>query len=322
MSAFVPLPLGQRIPGSVHSVSCSLPTMRAVVGYEEKDPDITRHLTSGYPRFLVHPFARQLAGKHHQAGRTLWLTSSARMAGELAQYLGAGAEVFADGNLHGVSHPENAELATRAKTFLQNVGGFLSSREAEDDLVQLGALPAAAAEILFPGDAAAEVKRHLRPAFPGAGDDDLFPASSGMNAVYAAFRALAELQAGYGRTVWIQLGWLYLDTISILKKFTAPGDYIYASDVFDRAAIERLFTEHGRRIAGIITEVPTNPLIQTPDLPWLVALARRHGATLILDPTVASAFNVNLLPYADVVTTSLTKYAASEGDVIAGLAVV
>ncbi|HXA80345.1 MAG TPA: PLP-dependent transferase, partial [Opitutaceae bacterium] len=41
-----------------------------------------------------------------------------------------------------------------------------------------------------------------------------------------------------------------------------------------------------------------------------------------LDPTVSSAFNVNLLPYADVVTTSLTKYAASEGDVIAGLAVV
>jgi cystathionine gamma-synthase len=338
MSAFVPLPLGQRIPGSVHSVSCSLPTMRDVVGYEEKDPDITRHLTSGYPRFLVHPFARQLAEKHRQAGRTLWLTSSARMAGELAQYLGAhstgsagspqagsgqaSAQVFATNDLNGVSHPENAELATRAKAFLQNVGGFLSSREAEDRLVRLGALPAAALENLFPGDATAEAKRHLRPAFPGAGDDDFFLASSGMNAVYAAFRALAELQAGYGRTVWIQLGWLYLDTIAILKKFTAPGDYIYARDVFDRATIEHLFTEYGPRIAGIVTEVPTNPLIQTPDLPWLVALARRHGAALILDPTVSSAFNVNLLPYADVVTTSLTKYAASEGDVIAGLAVV
>jgi cystathionine gamma-synthase len=329
MSAFAPLPLGQRIPGSVHSVSCSLPTMRAVVGYEEKHPDITRHLTSGYPRFLVHPFARQFAEKHRQAGHTLWLTSSARMAGELAQYLGASSQIFADPStssgqvgLNGVSHPENAELATRAKTFLQNVGGFLSSREAEDRLVQLGALPAAVPENLFPGDAAAEVKRHLRPAFPGAGDADFFLASNGMNAIYAAFRALAELQAGYGRTVWIQLGWLYLDTIAILKKFTAPGDYIYARDVFDRATLERVFTEHGPRIAGLITEVPTNPLIQTPDLSWLVALARRHGAALILDPTVASAFNVNLLPCADVVTTSLTKYAASEGDVIAGVAVV
>jgi hypothetical protein len=106
MSAFVPLPLGQRIPGSVHSVSCSLPTMRAVTGYEEKNPDITRHLTSGYPRFVVHPFARQLAEKHHQAGRTLWLTSSARMAGELAQYLGSSAQIFSDpsaGSAHSAS---------------------------------------------------------------------------------------------------------------------------------------------------------------------------------------------------------------------------
>jgi cystathionine gamma-synthase len=346
MSAFVPLPLGQRIPGSVHSVSCSLPTMRAVTGYEEKNPDITRQLTSGYPRFLVHPFARQLAEKHQQAGRTLWLTSSARMAGELAQYLGAhsassgqagfllrqgyggqagqaAAQIFAAGDLNGVSHPESAELAARAKAFLQNVGGFLSSREAEDHLVRLGVLPAAAPETHFAGDAAAEVKRHLRPAFPGVDDTDFFLASSGMNAVYASFRALAELQAGYGRTIWVQLGWLYLDTIAILKKFTAtPGDYLYLHDVFDRAVIERLFTEHGRRIAGIVTEVPTNPLIQTPDLPWLAALARRHSIALILDPTVASAFNVNLVPYADVVTTSLTKYAASEGDVIAGVAVV
>jgi cystathionine gamma-synthase len=343
MSAFAPLPLGQRIPGSVHSVSCSLPTMSAVVGYEEKNPDITRHLTSGYPRFVVHPFARQLAErlaeKHHLGGRTLWLTSSARMAGELAQHLGAhstvsagslqaspgqaGARTFSAEDLHGVSHPENAALATRAKTFLQNIGGFLSSREAEDHLVRLGALPGVTPENLFTGDAAAEVKGHLRRAFPSAGDADLLLASSGMNAIYAAFRALSELQAGYGRTIWIQLGWLYLDTIAILKKFTAaPGQYIYVYDVFDRAALERLFAEHGRRIAGLVTEVPTNPLIQTPDLPWLAALARRHGAALILDPSVTSAFNVDLLPYADIVTTSLTKYTASEGDVIAGLAVV
>ena len=61
MSAFTPLPLGHRIPASPHAVSCSLPTMRAVRGYEEKHPDITRHLTSGYPRFVVHPFTKHLA---------------------------------------------------------------------------------------------------------------------------------------------------------------------------------------------------------------------------------------------------------------------
>jgi len=313
----------------MHSVSCSLPTMRAIIGYEEKDPSITRQLTSGYPRFVVHPFARQLAEhiaqKQRLRGCTLWLTSSARMAGELARRLGtAQARVISDDGLHGVAHPAaDAELAGRAKLFLQHVGGFLSSREAEDRLVRLGVLAAAEPEALFAGDAAAEIRRQVRPAFPTAGAPDLFLANSGMNAVYASFRALTELQAARGRTLWIQLGWLYLDTIAILKNFTAaPGDYLYLRDVFDRAAIERVFAEHGPRIAGLLTEVPTNPLLQTPDVPWLAALARRHGAALILDPSLVSAFNADLLPHADIVTASLTKYTASEGDIIAGLVAV
>ena len=37
-----------------------------------------------------------------------------------------------------------------------------------------------------------------------------------MNAIYAAFRASAALQQARGRTVWLQLGWLYLDTIDQL----------------------------------------------------------------------------------------------------------
>ena len=55
MPAFPHLPLGTPIPASPHAVSCSLPTMRAVRGYEEKNPDIVRHLTVGYPRFVVAP---------------------------------------------------------------------------------------------------------------------------------------------------------------------------------------------------------------------------------------------------------------------------
>jgi cystathionine gamma-synthase len=38
----------------------------------------------------------------------------------------------------------------------------------------------------------------------------------------------------------------------------------------------------------------------------------------IVDPSVASAYNVDVFPHADLVVTSLTKYAAWEGDVIAG----
>jgi len=167
------------------------------------------------------------------------------------------------------------------------------------------------------------VRRALRPAFPGIPDDQFFLANCGMNAVDSAFRAVTELQSAQGRTVWIQLGWLYLDTIAILQKFTrTPGDYVHVRDVFDLSALEKILNAHAGRVAGIVAEVPTNPLIQTPKIAAIAALARRHGARVVLDPTIASAFDLEVLPHADVVATSLTKYAGNAGDLTAGVVVV
>ncbi len=325
MSSIVPLPLGQRIPSSLHAVSCSLPTMRAVRGYEEKDPEIVRHLTSGYPRFVVHPLLRELAEHLVEtkglSGQTLWLTSSARTAQTLAAQLkDVPGVTLLDPALPGVAHPANSDVAARAKVYLQNVGGFMSSRCAEDHLVRLGVRAAAEPESLFKGDAVTEIHRVLRPAFPTCGPDDLQLTPCGMSAIQAVFAAASALQAARGRTIWVQLGWLYLDTIALLKRFTAtPQDYVHLPDVFDHAALERFFAEHGSRIAGLLTELPTNPLVQTPDVPRLAELARRHGAMVILDPSVNSVFNLDVLPHADVVVASLTKYTASEGDLTAGL---
>jgi cystathionine gamma-synthase len=305
--------------------------MRDVRGYEEKNPETMRALSSGYPRFVVHPFTRQLvahftATQPAHAGRTLWLTSSRAMAQLLAAHLsgtGVPPVLFEHDALHGASHPTSSEVYARAKTFLQNIGGFLSSREAEDALVRLGLLAAPYAEKTFPGDtaaSAAEIRRMLRRALPACTDADLLLAPSGMNAIHAAFRASADLQAARGRTVWLQLGWLYLDTIAILKKFTStPADYVYVRDPLDADGIARIFEKHGARIAGVFAELPTNPLIQTPDLPALAALCRRHGAHLFVDPSVTSVFNVDVLPHTDAVVSSLTKYTASEGDLTAGL---
>jgi cystathionine gamma-synthase len=336
MSAFVHIPLGRPIPDTPHAVSCSLPTMRAVHGYERKDPAIIQQLATGYPRFVVHPFAQRLTQHFKQAtelsGRTLWLTSSSHMASALVAHLAratsapgltAQPSLFHSAGIHGVSHPNSPELAALAKGFLQNLGGFLSAREAEDRLLKLDLITAPWPEESFAGDAATEVRRHLRRALPKAGDDDLILANCGMNAIWSAFHAVAELQAARGRTVWLQLGWLYLDTIAILKKYTATAsDYVYIRDVFDLDALNRIFAAHGSHIAGVVAEVPTNPLIQTPDLPALAELCRRHGARLLVDPSIASVYNVDVLPYADVVVTSLTKYTSSEGDLVAGLCAV
>jgi cystathionine gamma-synthase len=304
--------------------------MRAVRGYEEKDPEIVRQLTNGYPRFVVHPFARQL-GQHLVAttpalrGRTLWLTSSAAMARALVGHLAnaPGAALYTGPGLAGVSHPESADTYARAKVYLQNLGGFISSREAEDQLVAFGLRPAAHAEATFAGDAPAEIRRQLRTVLPSTTDADLFLTNCGMSAVHAAFRAVNAVQAPRGRTIWLQLGWLYLDTIAILQKLTpSPADYVYLRDVADLDSLRRIFAAHGSRIAGVVAEVPTNPLIQTPDLPAIAALCREHGARLLVDPSMSSVFALEVLPHADVIISSLTKYTASEGDLTAGLAVI
>jgi len=330
MAAFRPLPLGARIPASPHAVSCSLPTMRDVCGYEENDPDILRAVTSGYPRFVVHPFATALNAHVVGAdpaleGRTLWLTSSARMAGRLAEYLGPADEPrrFERDRVHGVSHRTDGGAASRAKRFLQHVGGFLSSREAEDHLVRLGLRDAVVYEAVFEGDGIGEVVRQLRPNLPGTDAADIVVTNCGMSAVDTAFRAVAALQAPRGRTAWLQKGWLYLDTIAILQTFTAsPVDYIAVPNALDTRAIARAFDEHGHRLAGVVAEVPTNPLVQTPDVEVLRAHCDRSGARLVIDPSIASVFVVDVLAHADLVVSSLTKYTASAGDLVAGVVAV
>ncbi|MDR1010836.1 MAG: PLP-dependent transferase [Opitutaceae bacterium] len=326
------IPLGRRIPDSLHGVSFSLPTMRDVIGYEERDPEVVRHITSGYPRFVQHPLLRQ-AAEHmvralHLEGRRIWTTASIRAAAELCRQLApAAAQVVTHGGLTGVAFPEDDDIYSRAKTFLQHTGTLLSSREAEDYLVRNGVLPAAAPEPAFDGYAPGRVKGMVARAFGHDWSDDVFLANSGMNAVYAAFRVADAAQRARGRTRWVQLGWLYMDTIAILQKFTAQParDYHFIAEPATDAGLAQLrahFKTHGAEIAGVIAEAPTNPMLQTPDLAAVAALCRAHGAVFIVDPTVASPLNINVFPHADVAVNSLTKYAANCGDVIAGAVVV
>ncbi len=303
--------------------------MRDVIGYEEKNPDVTRHMTSGYPRFVKHPFLKKVSAHMLRSlgleGRQLWPTSSARASAALAAWLApVPATVVEHERVSGVAFPENADTFARAKTYLQHTGALLSSREAEDYLVRVGEIPAAHPENTFEGYAPGRVKGAIARAFQHATTEDVVLANSGMNAVYAAFRVADRLQRPRGRTLWVQLGWLYLDTIAILQKFPQQPsrDYIVQHDVFDLLALRKLFAERGHEIAGLITEVPTNPLIQTPDLAAIYELCRNHGAILMADPTIASPLNIDILPHTDVAVNSLTKFAASEGDVLAGCVVV
>lgn len=318
------IPLGQRIPDTLHAVSVSMPTIADVVGYETRDPSTMRSLRSGYPRFVAHPCLRAIEAYWQELfakpGQPVWLTTSEAMAARLQAYLGnAETKFIRHRGVSGVRLPADPDVNRAAKLFLQHVGGLLSSRQAEDYLVAEGLREAAETEELFSGDAAARALSHLRPLLGDADAGSIVLAHSGMNAAFATFEAINALQAPRGRKSWIKLGWLYADTMHILDKLSPAGarnEEIL--DVFDLDRLEALLAARGGEFAGIITEAPTNPLIQTMDLERIRALARRHGVLFVVDPTVQSPANVDVAPFADVIICSLTKYFAHAGDVMLG----
>jgi cystathionine gamma-synthase len=331
MSTFQAFPLGSPVPNSPHAVVVSLPTMDDVIGYEERRPATMAAARTGYPRFLRHPFVieagRRLAADNAiPAGRTLFPVASAEVARRSAALAGiAEADIgVVEADDWALLHlsPENTDATGRAGKIIQHIGVTLSSRQAEDWLVAHGALPHAATEQLLdaPPKAATEaVRRALAPWFAPVPAEDVLLCRSGMNAFYAAFEAVRTVQRPRGRNIWLQLGWLYTDTTETLRKCTGTDEKFFTLyDVLDKKAIEHFFAEHGSRIAGIVTEGPTNPLIRTPDFAHLQALARKHGVLCIFDPSTSGFANVNLLPWSDVLVTSLTKYAAHEGDVMLG----
>lgn len=321
------LPCGARMPESVHAVSVSLPALADLVGYEEQRPEVLRRVPSGYPRFHIHPYVVRLqehiVGSRALKGRQTRLVSSQRALDELCAFAGiARPEVIPYKDLVLLILPEDEAVAGAAKAFLQHTGSGISSRFAEDLLIEEGLLAVRQEEQSMVGDADGHARGALARAYGAGGPDDVLLGSFGMNALYAIYKSLGKIQEEVGRNEWVQFGWLFMDTIHTLKKLRAPGAEGHViSSTLDVDALEAVLRERGGRIAGIVTETPSNPLMQTPDVERLRSLSDRYGCALVIDATLGTPHNVDVLPYADVVIESLTKYAAGSADVMMGAAV-
>lgn len=326
MSAlFKARPLGDPVNGSPHSVCVNLPTMADVIGYEEADPRVLKAFKAGYPRFFRNPLITALAARLAATGAmegTDPLLPSRVAARDLAAFLGIGVDaVQPAGPCWTVRLTPDPGARKAAQAFLQHTGSGLSSREAEAILCSDFGIPP------FPeerrqGSAAdnlGHIRAHLHAIYGTAAEADIHLFRSGMNAFYAGFRALQDIQAPKGRDLWIQLGWLYVDTVRVLERFASPtAPPLQIFNVLDLGELKEVLAENGHRVAGIVTEVPTNPLVQTADLESLRGLADKAGAALVLDPTLVSPHNLNILRFSDLHINSLTKYAAAEADVMMG----
>lgn len=262
-------------------------------------------------------------------------------------------ESFENARVHAAIFPAQTEAGTAAKAYWQHTGELVSSRRASRALQILGhahqkrvtCCPKEGTPVIY--HSCEEVVVSSNPQSPSSlGDlphlqlqqrisewtnvstDNIFLLPSGMASIYKALRSARRYQleknpASRGGTS-IVYGFPYLDTLKMCSRTEfSPGgvEFFGKGDAKDLANLERVLAERpNTRWSGLFTEVPSNPLLQCPDLERLRELADKHDFCLVVDDTIGNFLNIDMIEsgLADAVCTSLTKLVSGRGDAIAG----
>ena len=151
----------------------------------------------------------------------------------------------------------------------------------------------------------------------GLQEDDVYLYPAGMNAIYNAHRALLRSREPLKS---ISFGFPYVDTLKILEKF-GPGCLFYGNgSSTDLDDIEARF-EKGERYMALFCEFPGNPLLSCPNLKRIRQLADKYDFAVVVDETIGTFANINVLQYSDIVVSSLTKIFSGDSNVMGGSAI-
>ncbi|KAK8226170.1 pyridoxal phosphate-dependent transferase [Phyllosticta capitalensis] len=151
----------------------------------------------------------------------------------------------------------------------------------------------------------------------GFSQDDVYLFPSGMSAIFNTHRCL---MATLGQEKSVSYGFPYIDTLKILEKF-GPGAVFYGFGSNEELDEFEKRLESGEKFLALFCEFPGNPLLKSPDLQRIRALADKYDFCVVVDETIGNFLNVHVLPYADVVVSSLTKIFSGDSNVMGGSAV-
>lgn len=301
--------LGIPLPDSPHACSVCLPTWDAVLGYEERRERVLKRLRTGYPRFFKHPTVERLFEKAHAevAGddEEVLVLPTRAAAQRAHRWVERRGEVAVRGTsfhgLHVLIVPRSAKA--EAEQYWRFSGEIVSSRQAQDFL---------------DGELRDGSKSHLLARalskLTGAAVDDTFVFASGMAAVTSVVRALPGVREGRKT---LQIEFPYVDCLKVQERFGNGVVYLNEAEgeLFDEA-LQRI---RAGEFAGVFTEAPSNPLLRTVDMARVAEACRASDTPLVIDDSAAGPLNVDVLMFADVCTSSLTKWVSGVGDVMAGM---
>lgn len=148
-------------------------------------------------------------------------------------------------------------------------------------------------------------------------ESDVYLFPCGMNAIFNAHRAMTRAR---GEMKSINFGFPYVDTLKILQKF-GPGCVFYGhASEEDLDDLEQRL-EDGDRFLALFCEFPGNPLLTCPNLSRIRSLADKYDFGVVVDETIGSFVNVDVLQFADIVVSSLTKIFSGDCNVMGGSAI-
>ncbi len=321
-SLFKPIGCGETLPqNNVHAVSVSMPKLQDVIDYEEGFGEGMEKIKSGYPRFTMHPYLRILAKYIKEKYKVsdsyeVVLLSSQKAVDILSDKYYIHNKIEID-EPFGVILVQNGTCQLqRVLMFIQHVGYNLSSRFAEEYLYNIGLINVKHKEELEKEEFAFELVVSTLGKAYNQPKENITLAPSGMNAMYGVVKGLKNIQRKNGRDILVQLGWLYLDTMNIVKHYYEQSKVF--CDVKNLDLLEEYLKENGFKVSAIITEVPTNPLLLCVDMKRLNSLCKKYNIPLVVDSTLATPYNIDLNEYADIYVESLTKFASGNADVLMG----
>lgn len=300
--------LGVPIPDDRHAVSVCLPTWDSVIGYEEGRDKVMSKLQCGYPRFFIHPAVNRL---FHQCEKDVAVEgerviifpnkgAAQRALRFVEKRTGAALRIASYDGLQALILPD--EHYSVGMEYWRYSGEVISSRQALDVLDEGG---------LWEYDTSDLLKR--LESLGGYEEGDVYLYESGMSAVFAVHRALSKITPSKKS---LQLDFPYVDVLKVQNFFGSGAVFLPVSEgeLFDEALSRIRLGE----FSAVYCEVPSNPLLRMIDLKKVRAACDAGNVPLVVDDTVCSAFNVDVKAYADIVTSSLTKWVAGSGNVMSG----
>lgn len=308
--------LGHPLPDAEHAVSVALPRWRDVIAYEEKDPACRDALRAIYPRFGFHPLVEELA-------RCALAVANAPEATSAWPYPTDTAARAAQTHCRRTAPEAHTSIVmvrelpcliadrtstAAAKAFWQHAGLGASSR--------LAAIAMGRESTPAPG-AGVTAKRMVIERLAriyGCPTAAISLHPSGMAALHQALRRVCALRPGRPT---LQIGFPYVDVLKQPQVLFHGGELLLdPSPSAVEAALDRL------QPMAVVVELPSNPLLRCVDLAAIAELAHARAIPVIADDTIGSGLNIDALPYADLVFSSLTKSFAGRGDVLAGSLIV